>query len=371
MASQRDMDAKSITTAETRQICPEAPTTSPLPPIQLKSFTVSNPIATKSHQPSHVISGDVWVQNIAYNKLVTVHASTADGVFPATMSIPARYREPAGERFEVWEFSGSMEGIEEGSKMYLKYETNGNVFYDNNGGDGINYTIPIPPATTKAIMESVVPDAKNDHAGESMLMQSAQPKHDSLLAEEPYISIASVTENTSNTASEVSNELKEIGMKVPEEEDEDDQIDDGLDSTNGNGNGNGSTYTKVFDGEKTNDSSQVEPGLNGKEAATIIEELPLTPAPTPTSLPSTSLPRGEYGPSIVEKNDTALLGKIPRTASSTPLSFASSVSEGNLFVELNKDDKPDVALVSKIVEEAEKNETSSSKPKKKESSKKT
>ncbi|KAJ3209087.1 glycoside hydrolase 15 protein [Dinochytrium kinnereticum] len=134
-----------VTTTTTTPIQPPAPSVTviaPNPPttqVQLREYSFSG----------GVLSGRIWVQNLAFNKAVNVIASTTTGVWGAGAS--ATYSAPGANGYEIWAFSASIPGTGTGSQFYIKYDVNGQTFYDSNGGPGRNYPIVgtiSPPAET-------------------------------------------------------------------------------------------------------------------------------------------------------------------------------------------------------------------------------
>ncbi|KAJ3094056.1 hypothetical protein HDU96_001860 [Phlyctochytrium bullatum] len=153
-----DTTTLNSTTTHTLTPHPHLPTIPPHPPILLKSLVVEPALTTPT---AWHLRGEAWVRNLAFHKLVTAHASASDGVtFPESLVFTAAYARAEGEGYEVWVFEGGE--VEGGSKVYLRYETSGNVFYDNNGGVGINYALPIPvkqqPVGKPVATEDPVPE---------------------------------------------------------------------------------------------------------------------------------------------------------------------------------------------------------------------
>ncbi|KAJ3108090.1 X-ray repair cross-complementing protein 5 [Phlyctochytrium planicorne] len=121
--------------------------------VKLKSISVR-----PSPKPSSVdMSGDIWIKNIAFEKAVTVHVSSPYGQFSKD-SLKGKYVESRDGGYEIWGFDGTVENVGFGSKLYVRYQAQGTIFYDNNGGEGqalqfikcvltksfrINYSLPI------------------------------------------------------------------------------------------------------------------------------------------------------------------------------------------------------------------------------------
>ncbi|KAI8846684.1 hypothetical protein BC829DRAFT_434354 [Chytridium lagenaria] len=191
-----DTDNATTTASATVDFCPNLPSDSPLPPIKLKSLTVSSPANS-----TPIIAGDVWIHNISFNKHITVHASRPNGEFVGGMMLGAQYSESAEGNYEIWKFGGEVDGVSHGSKMYLRYEANGQSFYDNNGGDGINYTIPFREqkisSPVKSVNHPIAPTGKSVDA----FIPSEKFNMDALDIDVPpidtsYFTTHSVMENT-------------------------------------------------------------------------------------------------------------------------------------------------------------------------------
>ncbi|KAJ3091050.1 glycoside hydrolase 15 protein, partial [Phlyctochytrium bullatum] len=129
----------------------------PPPPPPTNGTVVVTPNVPAANGPNVVVqqyscggsklSGGIWVKNLAFNKAVTVTASTPTGVWGN--SISASYSSTAANGYELWTFSGPIAGLGSGSLFYVKYDVNGVSYYDSNGGPTNNYrvacTAPPPP----------------------------------------------------------------------------------------------------------------------------------------------------------------------------------------------------------------------------------
>ncbi|KAL0075032.1 glycoside hydrolase family 15 protein [Phycomyces blakesleeanus] len=101
----------------------------PASEVKLESYTYSN----------NVLSGKIYVKNIAYAKTVTVIYS--DNSDSWSYSTEAAYTEPiSGTNYEYWQFSTTV-GSSGIHQFYIKYVVNGVSYYDNNGGQGKNYVV--------------------------------------------------------------------------------------------------------------------------------------------------------------------------------------------------------------------------------------
>ncbi|KAJ3104477.1 hypothetical protein HDU96_008923 [Phlyctochytrium bullatum] len=118
----------------------------------------SNPVRLKSFrfdQATKTFSGEIWIQNIAYAKLVEVFWSTPTLQWTGANGFNASYAGPADNGYETWRFSGTASSADVGSQFYLKYRafpTNQatQTYYDSNGGAPFNYAIDAPVASTPA-----------------------------------------------------------------------------------------------------------------------------------------------------------------------------------------------------------------------------
>ncbi|KAJ3111152.1 glycoside hydrolase 15 protein [Phlyctochytrium bullatum] len=104
------------------------------------------------------LSGGVWVRNLGFRKSVLITASNPAGN-QWTFTVPASYSGTFDKdgAWELWTFSKTLPGIGTGSQFYVKYDINGQSFFDSNGGPGINYRINCvaPPAATKGFQSDV------------------------------------------------------------------------------------------------------------------------------------------------------------------------------------------------------------------------
>ncbi|MEW9700593.1 hypothetical protein [Paenibacillus sp. SI8] len=99
-------------------------------------------------------SGDIEVQNLAYQKNVTIHYSPGDGQWYDTS---ASYARPADASHEIWHFDISTHQMTDEHpelknadtiQFAIKYEVNGQTYWDNNGNQ--NYSV------SRYNMESVI-----------------------------------------------------------------------------------------------------------------------------------------------------------------------------------------------------------------------
>ncbi|KAJ3109296.1 glycoside hydrolase 15 protein [Phlyctochytrium planicorne] len=88
-------------------------------------------------------SGNIWIKNIAFQKVVTVFYSTPSQSWSTAQNVAASYSGPSTNGYELWNFAGTPSSFGPGSKFYLKYTVSGQNYYDNNATN--NYLIPSPP----------------------------------------------------------------------------------------------------------------------------------------------------------------------------------------------------------------------------------
>ncbi|KAJ0401410.1 hypothetical protein ATCC90586_009986 [Pythium insidiosum] len=94
------------------------------------------------------LTGAINVQNLAFQKVVNVIYANKNHQWGS--SCGAVYKSgPDASNKEVWSFSCPI-GAAGVSEFFVEYKANGNTFYDNNGGAGINYPVGSPTAPTTA-----------------------------------------------------------------------------------------------------------------------------------------------------------------------------------------------------------------------------
>ncbi|KAJ3278183.1 glycoside hydrolase 15 protein, partial [Blyttiomyces sp. JEL0837] len=86
----------------------------------------------KFDQSSSTLSGQIWVKNLAYTKVVNVFYSTTSVVWNGANYVNASYVSSDTNNYELWAFSVSTQLIGSGSQFYLKYYVGGNAYYDSN-----------------------------------------------------------------------------------------------------------------------------------------------------------------------------------------------------------------------------------------------
>ncbi|KAI9487303.1 MAG: glucoamylase glam [Benjaminiella poitrasii] len=108
------------------------PTTSQ---VKLKSYTYDG----------STLSGQIYIQNIAYTKVVTVIYSDASSNWNNNgNTIAASYTNGiSGTNYEYWNFTGPVSSI---NAFYIKYDVSGNTYYDNN--NNANYQVTKTSTTT-------------------------------------------------------------------------------------------------------------------------------------------------------------------------------------------------------------------------------
>ncbi|KAJ3408916.1 glycoside hydrolase 15 protein [Chytridiales sp. JEL 0842] len=112
-------------------------------------------VQTKSyHFDGRFLTGDVRVNNIAFNKQIIVNYADNNGRWvacPATYKYgPFNSAFGASDSFEVWNFYCDTQS--RGAKeFYVEYTANGQKFFDNPSGPGTNYRVTASPFPTTAV----------------------------------------------------------------------------------------------------------------------------------------------------------------------------------------------------------------------------
>lgn len=93
---------------------------------------------TDSRYGTNHLEGYIGVQNLAFQKKVTVHYTTDNGKTWA--DVPATYEKQNlnTDNEEIWKFSTTTVPYGQPTTFCIKYEVNGQTFWDNNNGN--NYT---------------------------------------------------------------------------------------------------------------------------------------------------------------------------------------------------------------------------------------
>ncbi|KAJ3408913.1 glycoside hydrolase 15 protein [Chytridiales sp. JEL 0842] len=94
------------------------------------------------HYDGRFLTGDIRVNNIAFNKQVTVNYADSNGRWGNACQ--ASYKYGPFDNFEVWNFycDTQNKGVKE---FYVEYTANGQKFYDNPNGPGTNYKVTASP----------------------------------------------------------------------------------------------------------------------------------------------------------------------------------------------------------------------------------
>ncbi|KAI8075404.1 glucoamylase glam [Gilbertella persicaria] len=105
--------------------------------VQVKSFNYDG----------STLSGQIYVQNIAYEKTVTVvYSDGSDNWNNNGNTIAASYSSSiSGSNYEYWTFSSSVPSIKQ---FYIKYVVAGKTYYDNNGTKNYQVSASTPTTTT-------------------------------------------------------------------------------------------------------------------------------------------------------------------------------------------------------------------------------
>ncbi|KAJ3388767.1 glycoside hydrolase 15 protein [Entophlyctis sp. JEL0112] len=135
------------TTTTTTSTTTKASTTSTLATATTVHASVpaasSTPVQVENYAyDGSTFSGTIWVENIAYTKVVQVFYSTAASVWSTSQVISAAYQAANSNGYETWTFSGAVASI---SEFYVEYQVSGSTYYDNNNSN--NYAVSTPPAT--------------------------------------------------------------------------------------------------------------------------------------------------------------------------------------------------------------------------------
>jgi len=81
--------------------------------------------------PYQVASFTIIVENIAFDKTVSIHLKDIDGEW---FDIDATYVSPANGNFEVWKVSHNVQYATTDLEFVVKYEVAGATYWDNNSG---------------------------------------------------------------------------------------------------------------------------------------------------------------------------------------------------------------------------------------------
>ncbi|KAG8710734.1 hypothetical protein FRC09_020951 [Ceratobasidium sp. 395] len=119
-------------------------TTLPTANVQLQNYTLNG----------SAFSGNIYIKNLAYTKVVTVTYSNAANSWVSGQSISASYSYSiSGSSYELWTFSGTI-GSGGIKQFYIRYDVSGSSYYDNNGTKnydvGTATTTSASTSTTKA-----------------------------------------------------------------------------------------------------------------------------------------------------------------------------------------------------------------------------
>lgn len=93
---------------------------------------------TDSRWGTSHLKGYIGIQNIAFQKKVTVHYTTDNG--KTWIDVPATYvkQNLSANNEEIWKFSTPTVQYGQPTTFCIKYEVNGETYWDNNNGN--NYT---------------------------------------------------------------------------------------------------------------------------------------------------------------------------------------------------------------------------------------
>lgn len=110
----------------------DSPAEMPLAPIRL--LQASNTISRQKQRPRQKLVFLMTVENIAWDKLVEVHWSGADGVW---RRLRAEYQRPGGKNREIWCARATLNPSQDGAlpgriEFALRYRVQGEDYWDNN-----------------------------------------------------------------------------------------------------------------------------------------------------------------------------------------------------------------------------------------------
>ncbi|KAI9285590.1 glucoamylase 1 [Umbelopsis sp. AD052] len=111
----------------------------PTSPVKLNYYTYQN----------SVFSGQIYVQNIAYSKVVTVIWADSSNNWSGYSTPASFYQSISGTSYEYWNFTTTI-GSSGISQFYIQYQVNGNTYYDNNNGYGSNYPVTATTASSSS-----------------------------------------------------------------------------------------------------------------------------------------------------------------------------------------------------------------------------
>ncbi|RUS14492.1 putative phosphatase regulatory subunit-domain-containing protein, partial [Endogone sp. FLAS-F59071] len=126
--------------------------------LQLFALATSLPVPTSAQVElntyqivNNYFSGQIYIENLAYAKVVTVYYSTAANVWNVTGdSIAASYSSSiSGTNYEYWVFNASI-GSQGISEFYIQYQVNGTSYYDNNSGNNYKVSSTTSISTTSS-----------------------------------------------------------------------------------------------------------------------------------------------------------------------------------------------------------------------------
>ncbi|KAJ3113879.1 glycoside hydrolase 15 protein [Phlyctochytrium bullatum] len=102
------------------------------------------------------LSGAVWVRNLGFTKSVLITASNPAGnqwTFTVPASFSGQYEKDGS--WELWTFSKTLYGIGSGSQFYVKYDVQGQTFYDSNNSGNYKISCVAPPTVSKGFQSDV------------------------------------------------------------------------------------------------------------------------------------------------------------------------------------------------------------------------
>ncbi|KAG6914997.1 hypothetical protein DXG01_014011 [Tephrocybe rancida] len=131
--------------------------------IQLQNYTLVG----------QTLSGNIYIKNLAYDKVVTAIYSDATNTWVAGQSISASYSYSiSGSAYEIWTFTGTI-GSGGIKQLYLRYDVSGTSYYDNNNSQ--NYLITSATSSSTSSTTSSTTSSATPTSSSSTLSSSTSP----------------------------------------------------------------------------------------------------------------------------------------------------------------------------------------------------
>ncbi|KAJ3301019.1 hypothetical protein HDU76_005885, partial [Blyttiomyces sp. JEL0837] len=106
-------------------------------PVQLQSYSFDGTTGS--------FSASIWVQNLAFDKVIQIFYQDFNGVWATTNFVNAGYSSSTSSGgYEIWNVNAqNVANIGSGSQFYVKATMKGNSYYDNNSSSNYNIFVPI------------------------------------------------------------------------------------------------------------------------------------------------------------------------------------------------------------------------------------